>query len=123
MNLKVFSTLRKDFMKSVKDLYEKLLDAPEKYRILLYSGQLGLIVPFRGTENMVSNMLWSGKAAYLRAKKTIWRAGGEDILGYSKKSRNLRILLIRNSGHFAPFDQAQVVFKMITTFTAGKAFV
>jgi vitellogenic carboxypeptidase-like protein len=110
-------------MKSTKHLYEYLLDAPNKYRVLLYSGHWDLIVPTVETENVISKLVWSGSARYLEAKKTIWRAGGKEILGYSKKIKNLRLLIIRNSGHLAPFDQPEVLFKMITTLTAGKAFL
>ena len=121
-NRKVSKILRYDFTKSVKHLYEYLLDAPEKYRVLIYSGQLDLDVPTVTTENMLSKLIWGGSSKYFQAKKTIWRAGGDEILGYSKKAKNLRLLIIRNAGHFAPFDQPEVLFKMITTFTARKAF-
>jgi len=127
-NPKVLSSLKKDYVRSVKHLYEQLLDAPEGYRVLLFSGQLDLAVPYTATENMIYNMEWGGKEAYVGAKKTIWRsasAGGqgkEEILGFAKTANNFTHLLIRNAGHRAPFDQPEVLFKMITTFTAGKAF-
>lgn len=118
---KVERFLRQDMYKSVVPWIVDLLDSPEGYRILIYSGQLDIIVANINTEEMLRKMEWSGSKAYQVATKKAWKVGRE-IAGYVKTAKNLTYLLVRNAGHILPYDQPKWSFDMINRFTASKLF-
>lgn len=118
---KVEKYLREDMYQSVKPWIEHLLDAPESYKILIYSGQLDIIVANTLTVSMLSNLSWSGSKQFANAQRHIWHVGG-DIAGYAKTTKGLTYVLIRNAGHMSPADQPKWTFDMINRFTAGKPF-
>lgn len=119
--------LTEDVMQSVSTWLATLLDAG-KYRVLLYSGQLDIIVPYRGTVRMAQLLKWSGAEAFKNATRTIWRvqqADNEnitDVAGYVTTSGPLTVLLVRNAGHMVPADQPIWGLDIINRFTTGKPF-
>jgi vitellogenic carboxypeptidase-like protein len=119
---KVETFLRNDMYDSVRPWIEALLDAPESYKVLIYSGQLDIIVAHTLTESMLRKMEWRGAKQFQAADRKIWRVGGTDVAGYVKKFKNLTYLVVRNAGHMIPYDQPKWAFDMINRFTAGKPF-
>jgi len=119
---KVETYLREDMYKSVKPWIEELLDAKESYKILIYSGQLDIIVANTLTDNFVKLLKWNGAAEFANATRKVWRVGGKDVAGYVKTTKNFTQLLFRNAGHMVPTDQPKWAFDMINRFTAGKPF-
>jgi len=117
--------LIRDVMQSVATRLTTLLDAG-RYRVLLYSGQLDIIVPYRGTMRMVRSLGWSGAEQFKNATRTIWRVHGDnatdDVAGYATTAGPLTVLLVRNAGHMVPADQPVWSLDMINRFTAGKSF-
>ena len=119
---KVEYFLRNDMYDSVKPWIEALLDAPQSYKVLIYSGQLDIIVANTLTDNMLRQLQWKGAAQFQKADRKIWRVGSKEIAGYVKKAKNLTYVLVRNAGHMIPYDQPKWAFDMINRFTAGKPF-
>lgn len=119
--------LMDDVMRSVSTWLAALLDAGQ-YRVLLYSGQLDIIVPYRGTMRMAQSLKWSGAEAFKNATRTIWRVrhadneNATDVAGYTTTSGPLTVLLVRNAGHMVPADQPVWGLDLINRFTAGKPF-
>ncbi|CAI6361187.1 unnamed protein product [Macrosiphum euphorbiae] len=116
--------LANDMMQSVASWLATLLDAGQ-YRVLLYSGQLDIIVPYRGTMNMAQSLKWSGAEGFHNATRTIWRVGHENatvVAGYATTSGPLTVLLVRDAGHMVPADQPIWGLDLINRFTTGKPF-
>lgn len=109
-----------DKMASAKPWFTALL---EKYKVLLYSGQLDVIVPYPFTENFIASVNWSGASAFADVPRRVWRAPGGDVYGYVRQVANFTEVLVRNGGHILPYDQPEAAYDMITKFIDGKPFV
>jgi len=126
--LTVEQHLLNDVMQSVSPLLGALLDA-DRYRVLLYSGQLDIIVSYRGTMRMARAIEWFGAEQFKNATRTIWRVrrvngnDATDVAGYATTCRLLTVLLVRNAGHMVPADQPVWSQDLINRFTTGKLFV
>lgn len=122
----VYMYLNSDMMLSVKPWLDALLDAG-LYRVLLYSGQLDMLVPYSGTVNVARALVWSGAERFKNATRTIWRVQGPeentaDVAGYATSYGPLTVLLVRNAGHMVSYDQPARAHEMINRFTSGKPF-
>jgi carboxypeptidase D len=76
--------------------------------ILLFSGAQDYICNHLGTEDMISNMKWSGGTGFelspgVWAPKRDWEFEGEPA-GIYQEARNLTYVLFYNSSHMVPFD-------------------
>lgn len=112
--------LHDDMTKSVKPWFAALI---EKYKTLIYSGQLDVIVAYPLTANFLSTVKWSGAKAFSEARRKIWMTpDGQDVAGYVRQVGNFTEVLVRNSGHILPHDQPEVAYDMITRFIEGKPF-
>lgn len=60
--------------------------------MLLYNGQLDIIVGVPLTENFLRQLNWSGQTEYMSAPRTIWRLGdaNSDVAGYVKQVGRFR---------------------------------
>lgn len=56
-------------------------------QVLLYNGQLDLIVGAPLTERFLQVLKWSGQSEYLKAEKKVWKIG-EDLAGYIRGVNN-----------------------------------
>lgn len=112
------SRLMYDMPKSVKSWVAELLS---HYRVLIYTGQLDIIVGYPLTSNYLENLEYSSSGEFKQVKRYPFYVGDE-LAGYSKTAGNLTDLLIRNSGHIVPFDQPVWALDMITRFTRNKNF-
>lgn len=65
-----------DVMYSYKPELAVLMD---NYKVLLYNGQLDLIVGVPLTETFLPTVQWSGQAAYAAANRTIWKVQPADV--------------------------------------------
>lgn len=145
---KVEEHLKLDVMDSVAEWVSELLS---NYPVLIYNGQLDIIVAYPMTENYLKNLAFSGAEEYKTAKRYIWRVEN-DIAGYAKHAGNLTEVLVRNAGecgmrliiadtllvlcsirklnqyciyilgHMAPGDQPKWVLDMLLRFTHHKGF-
>ncbi|XP_044761245.1 venom serine carboxypeptidase-like [Coccinella septempunctata] len=112
----VDTALLGDVMISVAD---KLIDLLANLRVLIYSGQLDLAVPYPTTVNYLLNLKFDSAEEYRVATRDIWyRDGG--IAGYVKRAGNLTEVMVRNAGHLVPSDQPEVAFDLIRAFTRNE---
>ncbi|XP_073986335.1 venom serine carboxypeptidase-like [Rhodnius prolixus] len=110
--------LRGDIMQSVKPLIAALL---EKYRVLVYNGQLDIIVAYPLTVRFLQSLSWSGADKYKTAPRNLWFVDGQ-LAGYSKSANYLTEVLVRNAGHMVPADQPLWALDLIERFTSNKPF-
>lgn len=110
--------LKADVMQSLAVL---IADLTQHYRVLLYNGQLDIIVAYPTTENYLQHLKWPGAEAYKKAVRKQWRVDKE-IAGYSKTVGSFTEVLVRNAGHMVPMDQPRWALDLITRFTRNKPF-
>lgn len=91
---KVEDHLKLDVMDSVASWVAELL---ANYPVLIYNGQLDIIVAYPLTESYLQNLAFSGAEEYKTAKRYIWRVEN-DVAGYVKHAGNLTEVLVRNAG-------------------------
>lgn len=110
--------LQLDIPKSVKHWVSELLS---HYRVLIYTGQVDIIVGYPLTSHYLERLEFSSAAHFRTAIRYPYYVG-DDLAGYSKSGGNLTDLLIRVAGHLVPYDQPVWALDMITRFTRNKRF-
>lgn len=115
---KVEDYLKGDVMESVADLIADIL---QDHKVLIYNGQLDVIIAYTTVENYLRNLNWTLVEEYKKAQRKIWYVGDE-LAGYSKTVGNLIEVLVRNAGHLVPSDQPKWALDLITRFTSNKKF-
>ncbi|KAK7080870.1 hypothetical protein SK128_028085 [Halocaridina rubra] len=115
---KVEEYLEEDIMKSVKPWIEELLD---NYKVMIYNGQLDVIIAYTLTENFLNTLNWTRAQEFKDAPRYIWRVDNE-VSGYVREVPGFVQVMIRNAGHMVPYDQPKWAFDMISRFTAEKSF-
>lgn len=88
--------------------------------ILLFSGAKDMICNHLGTEDLLSDMKWSGGTGFetspgVYAPKRDWYFEGEPA-GYYQEARNLTYVLFYNSSHMVPFDYPRRSRDMLDRF-------
>jgi vitellogenic carboxypeptidase-like protein len=92
---KVEEHLKLDVMDSIAPWLGALIN---NYRVVIYNGQLDIIVAYPLTVNYLHTLNFDKAAEYRKAPREIWRVGKE-IAGYAKTAGNLTEILVRNAGH------------------------
>jgi vitellogenic carboxypeptidase-like protein len=115
---KVEEYLKNDVMKSVTNYLSELLHA---YKVVIYNGQLDIIVAYPLTENMLHKLNFDHAADYKKAPRYIWKVDGE-VAGYVKEAGNLVDVLVRNAGHMVPHDQPKWAFDLLSRLFSKKSF-
>ena len=110
----VETCLLSDMMNSSKPMVAGVLDGG--YQVMIYSGQLDVIIAYTLTEQWLASVEWHGAELYRTAERLIWREEGE-IAGYVRVADNLHEVMVRNSGHMLPSDQPEWGYALITKFT------
>lgn len=107
--------LEGDIMDSVKPWVATIM---ENYRVLIYNGQLDIIVAPSLTENYIRSINWSGAEEYVKAPKAVWKLDPNDVepAGYLKKVGNFHRAILRNGGHNFILDQPRVALQLIDSF-------
>lgn len=111
----VEKNLELDVMQSVKPWIEELLNNRE-YRVMIYNGQLDIIIAYPLTRNFLSTLEWNDADLYHNATRHIWRVGGA-VAGYVKETPNFVEVMVRDAGHMVPYDQPERAYNMINRFT------
>lgn len=117
-DLKVEEFLYEDMMKSVKPWMEVII---ENYRVLLYSGQLDIIVPYPCTLSFMDALDWSGAHQFRKAPRKKWLVNS-NLAGYYRSAQGLTEVLVRNAGHMVPGDQPEYALDLIKRFIIYKSF-
>ena len=115
---KVEEHLKLDIMDSVAPYLTELLHS---YRVMIYNGQLDIIVAYPLTINYLKVLNFDGAKDYKKAIRRIWRVDKE-IAGYVKEAGNLVEVLVRNAGHMVPHDQPKFALDMMLRLTHQKGF-
>ncbi|KAL7541891.1 hypothetical protein ACHAXR_011336 [Thalassiosira sp. AJA248-18] len=112
--------LENDRPLSVVPYIAELLD-DAKLDVLLYNGDLDLACNSQGTELALESMDWSGKEEWLDPETTKWKQWTVDgqASGHTKMLNNFQFLVVYNSGHFVPINQAKNALDMIGGFIDG----
>jgi len=111
----VYNSMLNDFMQSSQHDIEFLL---EHYKTLIYDGNFDIICNHSGVLDLINDLQWSAAGDYDRASREAITFGN-DVLGYLKSAGNLRLLVVRNSGHMVPMSQPPWAQYMIDQFTGG----
>ena len=111
-----------DIMNTVKPWFAALLDA--NYKVLIYSGQLDIIVAAPLTESFLNSVQWSGAEQYKKADRKIWKVSPKDVdvAGYVRTVNKFLQVIVRNGGHILPYDQPRASLDMITRFVKNQSF-
>lgn len=88
--------LKIDFGRSVS---QDLLEAVQKYRVLLYSGQFDVLIPPTQIDRVIAALSWSGYPQFSKAKREKWYVEDE-LAGFIKKSGNLTQVVVREASHY-----------------------
>jgi len=113
----VFNAQTGDFMKPVVDIVARLLDETQ-VKVIVFTGQLDLIVATPGTVAWINNMQWSGLESYKNSRRETIVVDGY-IEGYLRKHENFYVYWINRAGHMSPADNPKlldVVLKDIAGF-------
>lgn len=117
-NLVEFNLLN-DIMRSVAPWISELLGS---YRVLFYSGQVDVIIPYTSSVNFIEKLNFSGSDQYKTAKRNKWYVGSE-LAGYIKQAGNLTEALVRYAGHMVPSDQPVWMMDLIMKFTSKQNLI
>lgn len=115
---KVEEMLLEDIMKSVKPWIQEIMD---NYKVMIYNGQLDVIIAYTLTENFLNSLEWKNAKEYKESPRYIWKVDGQ-VAGYVREVPNFVQVLVRNAGHMVPYDQPKWAYDMITRFTMEKSF-
>jgi len=118
----VFSMNSGDFMKPVISTVDELLNLG--YKVVVFNGQLDLIVDTIGTNVWVQKLNWSGLNAWNNAmRKPLYNQGKYPLTGaFVKEYKNFSYYWIMRAGHMVPHDQPEMgrrILKMITEQCGG----
>ncbi|KAI6661579.1 serine carboxypeptidase CPVL-like [Oopsacas minuta] len=104
-----------DIMQSMAKNLSVIMD---NYKVMLYNGNLDLIVGTILTEGFLNVLNWTKSAEYKQAKRTPWKPypSDTDIAGYIRRVGDFHQVSIRNAGHMVPYDQPRVAFELINNF-------
>ncbi|XP_057589940.1 probable serine carboxypeptidase CPVL isoform X2 [Hippopotamus amphibius kiboko] len=107
--------LQEDTVKSVKPWLTEIMD---NYRVLIYNGQLDIIVAAPLTERTLMSIDWKGSHAYRKAERKVWKVLKSDpeVAGYVRQVHNFSQVIVRGGGHILPYDQPLRSFDMINRF-------
>ncbi|XP_078284634.1 putative serine carboxypeptidase CPVL isoform X2 [Rhinoraja longicauda] len=118
---KVELHLLEDIMQSVKPWLTILMN---NYRVLMYSGQLDIIVAAPLTERFLLTVPWDKAAEYKKAERHFWFVNPSDkeVAGYVRNVGEFHQVIIRGGGHILPYDQPERAFDMIDRFITNTGF-
>uniref|UniRef100_A0A8C1A8R8 Probable serine carboxypeptidase CPVL n=2 Tax=Cyprinus carpio TaxID=7962 RepID=A0A8C1A8R8_CYPCA len=113
--------LLQDVMKSIKPWLGVLMD---NYRVLIYSGQLDVIVAAPLTERFLPTVNWSGADEYKKTERFHWKVQPSDteVAGYVRQVGEFLQVIVRGGGHILPYDQPERSFAMIDRFLSTDGF-
>lgn len=115
--------LLSDFHESYRPELQALLSAPG-VRVLVYSGQLDVIIASALTERFLPYLQFPGQAEFAAAEKKVWRinSGDKEVAGFVRETPKFQRVVVRGAGHIVPADQPQRALDMITRFIEGKSY-
>jgi serine carboxypeptidase 1 len=111
----VFKAQSEDFMKDVISDVDSLLTSGIK--VVIYSGQLDLIVDTMGTLAWIRSLQWPNLNSFLSAHRTpLYPPSGKhtkDTGAFLQYSDNLYFYWILKAGHMVPIDAGEMALEML----------
>lgn len=104
-----------DFFKTSESAVVDLLE--RGYPILVYSGNLDLVIPWLSQDSWTSKLIWSGQDKFNDAEREVVECEGEVAFSW-KQAGNLAISTVWNSGHMVPADQPMHAKCLLDRFMA-----
>uniref|UniRef100_A0A8D0B6T3 Probable serine carboxypeptidase CPVL n=2 Tax=Salvator merianae TaxID=96440 RepID=A0A8D0B6T3_SALMN len=113
--------LLEDVMKTIKPWLAILMD---NYRVLIYNGQLDVIVAASLTERFLPTVPWAKVEEYNNAERVVWkiRAKDTDVAGYVRQAGEFYQVIVRGGGHILPYDQPERSLDMMDRFIFRKGW-
>ncbi|XP_054847402.1 probable serine carboxypeptidase CPVL [Eublepharis macularius] len=113
--------LLEDVMKTIKPWLAILMD---NYRVLLYNGQLDIIVAAPLTERFLPTVPWAKVDEYKNAERVVWKIhpADPDVAGYVRQAGEFYQVIVRGGGHILPYDQPERSLDMIDRFISNKGW-
>ncbi|MBN3272857.1 CPVL carboxypeptidase, partial [Polyodon spathula] len=93
-------------------------------QVLIYSGQLDIIVAAPPTERFLPTVPWSKVEEYKAADRFFWKVNPDDseVAGYVCQVGEFYQVIVRGGGHILPYDQPERSFDMIDRFLSKTAW-
>ncbi|XP_045613370.2 retinoid-inducible serine carboxypeptidase [Procambarus clarkii] len=115
----VFRALAADFMNSaVKDV--ELLLNTSAIKVIVYNGQLDLIVNILGVQKWVENLHWVGTKQWVNAARIPMEDESGGTVAFTKSFKNFTFYWILNAGHMIPIDASDVALRMMKAVVGVK---
>ncbi|XP_050530388.1 venom serine carboxypeptidase-like [Daktulosphaira vitifoliae] len=108
----VYYKMIPDFMSSVKTHLEQIIN---KYPVLVYNGQMDLVVAYPMSVSLYSSLKGSYDNDYKKATRKPYYIN-KKLAGYIKSTGNFTEILVRNAGHLVSWDQPEILYKIIDKF-------
>jgi len=108
----VFLYLQGAFMQPGVQAVEMLLNTG--YQVVVYSGQLDIIVDVICIDHWIRQMHWTGINEFESAKRQVININGKPN-GYVKSYKNFSLWNILDAGHMVPYDNGEMALQMFAT--------
>ena len=99
--------------------------ANANYSVMIYNGQLDIIVAVPLTMEWVGQLNWKGSDELRQTNRKVWKVDETDreVAGYVKTANNNRFFLatVRNAGHMVPYDQPRAMLDLLSRFLAAQS--
>ena len=94
--------------------------------VLIYNGNLDVIVHVLGMSNVVKTLQWRERSAFQKSERdTFWVWNDEtergEMAGYFNEGGGLTFMVVRNAGHMVPISQPRWARQLVYEFTHKKA--
>ncbi|XP_042876881.1 retinoid-inducible serine carboxypeptidase-like isoform X1 [Penaeus japonicus] len=116
---KVFEALSDDFMTSAVQNVEMLLNTTTM-AVVVYNGQLDLIVDTPGVEKWVEGMNWAGTSHWISATRKPIESSAGATEAFSKNFKNFTFYWILKAGHMVPADASDIARKVMKEIVGVK---
>jgi serine carboxypeptidase-like clade 4 len=90
--------------------------------VLVYNGDRDMTTNMVGQELTLNAMEWSGKDDWLDAPRGLWKVNDYPA-GWTKEHKGLTFIVVYNSGHMVPYNQAAPAYDLVTRFLKGQSYM
>ncbi|XP_059139102.1 probable serine carboxypeptidase CPVL [Physella acuta] len=112
-NTEIRYKMLRDTLTSTKP---KLAELVEKYKVLIYGGDLDALMSPAMIDAALLSMKWSKKEEYNNAERSVWRGGDGALSGFYSRTGNLCQVVVKGAGHSVGLDQRKRAYDMMNFF-------
>ena len=99
------------------EILESVLDSG-KIRVLLYTGNMDMVVHTMGMNRVVRDLKWNAREEFDSSGSVALVVPGVGVGGYYGQGGGLTYLVVRGAGHMVPISQPGTALTMLHTFIA-----